>query len=176
MADRAAISRKRASLRNGAPPRPPAPITLDRAPIVHRPPTLLLAVPFLLLGGAERLLSTIVGHLVQMGWRVVITTSIEPGSDHGDTTPWFEQHTGEEFRSPSLLSSGIVGGLRSPSRSFAGCGHRLGGRQRLHVRLPSRMVGRAPASARRRPFVQHRRPHRQQSPPSRPHRFDLCRK
>lgn len=99
-AEHVAMSRRQAALRYGAPPAPPALIVLDRAPPVLQPPTLLLAMPFLILGGAERLLSTIVGHLTKMGWRVVITTSIEPGSEHGDTTPWFKRYTSEIFNLP----------------------------------------------------------------------------
>jgi glycosyltransferase involved in cell wall biosynthesis/SAM-dependent methyltransferase len=92
--DRVARSRRQTASRFGA---PPAPIVLNRAPTALQQLTLLLAMPYLILGGAERLLSTIVGHLTQMGWRIVITTSIEPGSGHGDTTPWFERYTSEEF-------------------------------------------------------------------------------
>ena len=57
-------------------------------------------MPFLVLGGAERLLSAIVAHLIQVGWRVLITTSIDPGADQGDTTPWFECYTAEIFHLP----------------------------------------------------------------------------
>jgi glycosyltransferase involved in cell wall biosynthesis/SAM-dependent methyltransferase len=96
-------SRKKASVQYGTPSTPPAVITLDRARAEPRPPTLLLAMPFLILGGAERLLSAVVAHLVQTGWRVVITTSIETGIDHGDTTPWFEPHTSEIFHLPRCL-------------------------------------------------------------------------
>ena len=98
-----ARSRKQASIRYGTPSASPSPIILDHTPADRRPPTLLLAMPFLILGGAERLLSAVVAHLVQMGWRVVITTSIDPGAHHGDTTPWFEAHTGEIFHLPRCL-------------------------------------------------------------------------
>ncbi|HEY2401357.1 MAG TPA: glycosyltransferase, partial [Steroidobacteraceae bacterium] len=101
--DRVALSRKRAAIRYGTPSAPPALIILDRAQSDPRPPTLLLAMPFLILGGAERLLSAVVAHLVQIGWRVVIATSIDPGADHGDTTQWFERHTNEIFHLPRGL-------------------------------------------------------------------------
>ncbi|WP_162820877.1 glycosyltransferase [Microvirga calopogonii] len=68
----------------------------------HRP-TILLAMPFLILGGAERLLSSIVGHLTASGWRVIVVTSIDPGPDHGNTTPWFEEHSPEIFHLPNFL-------------------------------------------------------------------------
>jgi glycosyltransferase involved in cell wall biosynthesis len=44
-----------------------------------------------------------VAHLVEAGWRVVITTSIDPGTIRGDTTSWFEQHTNEIFHLPRFL-------------------------------------------------------------------------
>lgn len=103
VADRVALSRKQVSIRYGTPSAPPATITLDRARPDPRPLTLLLAMPFLILGGAERILSAVVAHLVLMGWRVVITTSIEAGADHGDTTPWFERQTTEIFHLPRFL-------------------------------------------------------------------------
>ena len=99
-ADSVARSRRNASIRYGTPIAPPAPVVLDWSPPNSRPPTLLLAMPFMVLGGAERLLSGVVAHLVQIGWRVVITTSIDPGPEHGDTIPWFEQHTTEVFHLP----------------------------------------------------------------------------
>jgi len=69
----------------------------------HRP-TILLALPFLIVGGAERLLSRIVGHLVGAGWRVLITTSVDAGPEHGDTTQWFEESTAEIYHLPHHLA------------------------------------------------------------------------
>ncbi|MFC3124176.1 glycosyltransferase [Pseudoroseomonas globiformis] len=66
-------------------------------------PVLLLAMPFLILGGAERLLSSVVGALTSQGWRVIITTSIATDEVHGDTTAWFEPHTCEIFHLPKFL-------------------------------------------------------------------------
>jgi glycosyltransferase involved in cell wall biosynthesis len=67
-------------------------------------PVLLLAAPFLILGGAERLLSRIVAALVAAGWRVLVTTSIDAGSESGDTTRWFEPATAEIYHLPRFLS------------------------------------------------------------------------
>lgn len=104
LASKIAWSKKLASIRYGTPSTPPAPIVLDREqPSGPQPPTLLLAMPFLILGGAERLLSAVVGHLVSTGWRVVITTTIEAGPEHGDATSWFERHTSEIFHLPLCL-------------------------------------------------------------------------
>jgi glycosyltransferase involved in cell wall biosynthesis/SAM-dependent methyltransferase len=103
VARRISLSRRQASIRSGTPSAMPAAIILDRIRADARPPTLLLTMPFLILGGAERLLSAVVEHLVQAGWRVVITTSVDPGTDHGDTTAWFERHTSEIFHLPRCL-------------------------------------------------------------------------
>jgi glycosyltransferase involved in cell wall biosynthesis len=66
-------------------------------------PSLLLALPFMILGGAEKLLSALVGHLTTAGWRVVVVTTMDPGPGHGDTFHWFEAHTKEIFRLPGSL-------------------------------------------------------------------------
>ncbi|MGO4390457.1 glycosyltransferase [Variovorax sp. M-6] len=68
-------------------------------------PTLLLAMPYLVLGGAERLLSAIVGHLVKSGWRVVVVTTVAVDESHGDTTDWFEAATPEIFHLPRFLEA-----------------------------------------------------------------------
>ncbi|WP_341887416.1 glycosyltransferase [Variovorax sp. YR752] len=68
-------------------------------------PTLLIALPFLVLGGAERLLSAIVAQLVRNGWRVVIVTTVPVGQTHGDTTSWFESATPEIFHLPRFLEA-----------------------------------------------------------------------
>jgi glycosyltransferase involved in cell wall biosynthesis/SAM-dependent methyltransferase len=68
----------------------------------HRP-ALLLALPFLVLGGAERLLSRVIGHLSHQGWRVMIVTSLDAGTENGDTTPWFERATAEIYHLPRFL-------------------------------------------------------------------------
>jgi glycosyltransferase involved in cell wall biosynthesis/SAM-dependent methyltransferase len=100
-----ARSRRLASVRYGTPCAAPAPIILDQARPMPGAPTLLLAMPFLILGGAERLLSAVVAHLVQKGWRIVVTTSIEPGPEHGDTASWFKPYTEEIFCLPRFLPS-----------------------------------------------------------------------
>jgi O-antigen biosynthesis protein len=100
-----AQSRRRASVRSGTPPTPFREVRLDR-PFEHpiaRQPRLLLAMPFLILGGAERLLSAVVAHLAASGWRVVIVTSVTPATDLGDTTSWFEASTKEIFHLPRFL-------------------------------------------------------------------------
>ena len=59
--------------------------------------TILLAVPFLVLGGAERLLSEIVGYLRKTGYRMVIIKTLSSRVDMGDTTSWFQPATDEIY-------------------------------------------------------------------------------
>ena len=104
LAERLALSGNRAAIRYGTPGAPPAPIHLNpAAPVAPHRPTVLIALPYLILGGAERLLSSITAHLISSGWRVVIVTSIQPSAAHGDTTAWFELHTAEIFHLPRGL-------------------------------------------------------------------------
>ena len=66
-------------------------------------PVLLLAMPFTILGGAERLLSGVMADLAMEGWRVVIVTTLPTSPEHGDTTAWFEKATTEIFHLPRFL-------------------------------------------------------------------------
>lgn len=70
-----------------------------------RRPALLLALPFTIVGGAERLLSRVVAHLAALGWRVVVLTTVDPGKAGGDTSEWFEQGTRELFHLPRFLDA-----------------------------------------------------------------------
>ncbi|MEJ7685866.1 MAG: glycosyltransferase [Variovorax sp.] len=99
-----AIARARRSL--GSAPRAPQSYRASargRSLALDRDPTLLLAMPYLVLGGAERLLSAVVGHLVKCGWRVIVVTTVPIEPSHGDTTSWFESATVEIFHLPRFL-------------------------------------------------------------------------
>lgn len=78
---------------------------LGRSSMSRRTPAILLALPFTLIGGAERLLSGIVAHLAAQGWRVTVVTSIDAGHEHGDSTSWFERATAEIFHLPRFLAA-----------------------------------------------------------------------
>ena len=66
-------------------------------------PTLLLAMPFLLLGGAERLLSEVLRQLRASGYRLIVVTTLPSVPEHGDTTSWFEPATDEIYHLPRFL-------------------------------------------------------------------------
>lgn len=97
---------KNSRLAAAADRRPGDPLTnfLGRASS-QRAPAILLALPFTIIGGAERLLSGIVAHLAKERWRVTVVTSIDPGHEHGDSTSWFEGATAEIFHLPRFLAA-----------------------------------------------------------------------
>ena len=65
---------------------------------------LLIAMPFLTLGGAETVISRIAGHLVEKGFHITLITTnfVEP--EMADTTPWFEVSTSEIYHLPRFLN------------------------------------------------------------------------
>jgi glycosyltransferase involved in cell wall biosynthesis len=75
---------------------------LAAAKSAHRP-TVLLALPFMLIGGGERLLSGVAKYLADAGYRVVIVTTLTADPEFGDSSPWFEEATSEIYQLPSLL-------------------------------------------------------------------------
>jgi glycosyltransferase involved in cell wall biosynthesis/SAM-dependent methyltransferase len=99
-----AIERSRHNASEDRRPGVSLPNLLTHGPAGRGRPVLLLALPFTLIGGAERLLSSIVRYLSDRGWRVLVTTSIDPGPGHGDTTEWFEAATKEIYHLPRFLA------------------------------------------------------------------------
>lgn len=68
-------------------------------------PTILVALPYLIVGGGERLLSQVVRHLRSNGCRIIIVTSVPTTPDQGDTTEWFAPSTDEIYHLPRFLHS-----------------------------------------------------------------------
>jgi glycosyltransferase involved in cell wall biosynthesis len=92
-----AIAASRAAL-EWRPAHPPLP-----DPAQASRPALLIALPWLVLGGAERLLAAVVHHLVAHGWDITIVTTLAPGAEAGDSTAWFTAHTARVFHLPVFL-------------------------------------------------------------------------
>lgn len=67
-------------------------------------PGVLLCLPFTIVGGAERLLSEVVSHLVRTGYRVVVVTTLATDRAFGDTTEWFTDAGADVFHLPRLLA------------------------------------------------------------------------
>jgi O-antigen biosynthesis protein len=65
--------------------------------------TILIAMPFFIVGGAERLLSEIVAHLGSRGFRIVLVTTEFVYPIYGDATAWFERTTAEIYQLPRFL-------------------------------------------------------------------------
>jgi len=65
--------------------------------------TILVMLPFLILGGAERLLSEVLQYLQRQGWRVVIVSTRNAPQSSGDTAAWFSKFTAEIYALPAFL-------------------------------------------------------------------------
>lgn len=68
--------------------------------------TILIAMPFFIVGGAERLLSEIAAHLGSHGFRVILVTTEYVYPIYGDSTAWFERATAEIYQLPRFLEPG----------------------------------------------------------------------
>lgn len=68
-------------------------------------PTILIAMPFFIVGGAERLLSEIAAHLRSRGFRIILVTTEYVYPVYGDSTPWFEKATAEIYQLPRFLEA-----------------------------------------------------------------------
>ena len=97
-----ALSASRASIRYRATNGPWN--LLQRATANPGQKTILLAVPFLILGGAERLLSEVLRHMRGGGYRFVVVSTLPTAPEHGDTTDWFEPATDEIYHLPRFLA------------------------------------------------------------------------
>jgi len=71
---------------------------------VNRKPTLLVCMGLIINGGAERLLSTVVGHLVAQGWRVVVVCTVDDLTENSQPISWFTAHTPEVYQLQRFLS------------------------------------------------------------------------
>ena len=65
-------------------------------------------MPFLIVGGAERLLSAVTKHLSNTGFRVVVVSTLYVPPEFGDSTAWFEEATSEIYHLPRLLRPGYA--------------------------------------------------------------------
>jgi O-antigen biosynthesis protein len=68
--------------------------------------SLILTLPFTLIGGAERLLSGLCSHLTNNGWRVTVVTTLNQDAKFGSSLDWFKRYTNEVFSLPTFLADG----------------------------------------------------------------------
>jgi glycosyltransferase involved in cell wall biosynthesis/SAM-dependent methyltransferase len=66
-------------------------------------PTIVIALPFLVIGGAERLISEVSAWLATRGFHVVVVTTEYVYPVYGDSTAWFERVTPEVYHLPRFL-------------------------------------------------------------------------
>lgn len=66
---------------------------------------ILIAIPYFLVGGAERLLAGLSKYLLQNGWSVHIISTLPQNSAAGESIGWFKELTTEVFALPRFLSS-----------------------------------------------------------------------
>lgn len=66
--------------------------------------TVLLAMPLLIIGGAERLLSEVIRSLSNQGWQFIIVTSLPQDQKDGDSFDWFAESTPQIYRLPAFLN------------------------------------------------------------------------
>jgi glycosyltransferase involved in cell wall biosynthesis len=66
-------------------------------------PTFLLCMGLIINGGAERLLSTVVGHLAGLGWRVVVVSTVDDLTENSKPVSWFTAHTSEVYQLQRFL-------------------------------------------------------------------------
>lgn len=63
---------------------------------------LLLAIPFSIVGGAERLLSGLCHYLTSNEWRIVVITTLEHDASLGSSIDWFKSITPEVYELSNL--------------------------------------------------------------------------
>lgn len=76
---------------------------MARTPPVEARRTILFAIPFFLVGGAERLLTQVARELVDQGWRVVVVSTEFQNTGANDAIEWFEAITPEVYALPRFL-------------------------------------------------------------------------
>jgi glycosyltransferase involved in cell wall biosynthesis len=63
---------------------------------------LLIVVPYLIVGGAERLLSAVTRLLVAQGWSITVISTL-PQEGHDDASSWFKKDITEVYMLPRFL-------------------------------------------------------------------------
>jgi glycosyltransferase involved in cell wall biosynthesis len=67
--------------------------------------TLILALPYIIVGGAERLLSGLCSYLVTKNWRIIVVTTMDQDSSFGNSIDWFKAATSEVYVLQNFLKN-----------------------------------------------------------------------
>jgi len=65
--------------------------------------TLLLVMPFCMVGGAERLLSGLCVYLASNGWKIIVVTTLDQNPSFGSSIDWFRLSSSEVYELPRFL-------------------------------------------------------------------------
>lgn len=65
--------------------------------------TIIVAVPFFFIGGAERLLTRVIKELIAAEWKVIVVSTVNQDAEHTDTIDWFKALTPEVYALPRFL-------------------------------------------------------------------------
>jgi glycosyltransferase involved in cell wall biosynthesis len=65
--------------------------------------SILISLPFFLVGGVEKLLSNFCIFLQKKGWHITLISTLEQDKGFGNTTSWFEKSTAELYQLPLFL-------------------------------------------------------------------------
>jgi O-antigen biosynthesis protein len=64
--------------------------------------TIILTIPFMLVGGAERLLSGLCKHLADHGWHVIVVATLAQDPKFGSSIDWFKSCSNEVYSLPGI--------------------------------------------------------------------------
>lgn len=65
--------------------------------------SLLVVVPFMIVGGAEKLLTSVIRYLVASGWSVTVVSTLQQ-KGLNDSSGWFKEFTSEVYSLPQFLN------------------------------------------------------------------------
>ncbi len=79
---------------------------LDDAHAAH-PPAILVTMPYLVVGGAERSMAGLLGELSRCGFRVLLVTTEAAPEGWGDASHWFSGNVAGLYRLPEFIEPGL---------------------------------------------------------------------
>ena len=101
------LVRRLDALRAGMPPAQGyAGLLSAAAPPAHQP-AILVTMPYLVTGGAERTMAGLLGELSRCGFRILLVTTETAPHGYGDTSDWFSGGVAGLYRLPEFLDPGL---------------------------------------------------------------------
>jgi glycosyltransferase involved in cell wall biosynthesis len=81
-------------------------VNLARRPSSRPRHNLLLALPYMITGGADTVLVKVAGHLARSGWGIVAVTTVPPDLSMGESANLYREITPDVFHLPLFLPQG----------------------------------------------------------------------